>query len=165
MTILLLLWTLSTFSQSHWTMETRASPALLQFWSVQSSVAITSWYRHAFHSPQFSACTFFNQQNCRAVTIPPVNWLPTKAILLIFQPTAFEWLAPCLWTCSLFNSKCIILNFSLLNCIRSMSHYSSWPALPSMTTAACRDLSLLWHFRVWVTSCLLPVHIFCWSVH
>lgn len=72
----------------------------------------------------------------------PVSWLSTKAILLIFQPTAFEWLAPCLWTCSLFNSKCIILNFFLLNCIRSMSHYFSWSALPSRTTVTCRDLSV-----------------------
>lgn len=69
----------------------------------------------------------------------PVNWLSTKAILSIFQPTAFEWLTPCLWICSLFSSKCTTLNFSLLNSIRSMSCYSSWPALPSMTTLACRN--------------------------
>ena len=123
----------------------RAGPAPLQFWSVQSSVAITSWYRHAFHLPQFSACIFFFFSIHRTAglwQVLPVSWLSTKAILLIFQPTAFEWLAPCLWTCSLFNSKCIILNFFLLNCIQSMSHYFSWSALPSRTTVACRDLSV-----------------------
>lgn len=122
----------------------RAGPAPLQFWSVQSCVAITSWYRHAFHLPQFSACIFFFSINRTAGLwqFLLVSWLSTKAILLIFQPTAFEWLAPCLWTCSLFNSKCIILNFFLLNCIRSMSHYFSWSALPSRTIAACRDLSV-----------------------
>lgn len=39
---------------------------------------------------------FFNQQNCRVVTIPPGQLAIAKAILSIFHSTAFAWLAPCL---------------------------------------------------------------------
>lgn len=138
------LWTLSTFSESHWAMENQSWPS-----SVTVLICAELCSNYLMIQTCFSFATvlclhFFFSINRTAGLwqFLPVSWLSTKAILLIFQPTAFEWLAPCLWTCSLFNSKCIILNFFLLNCIRSMSRYFSWSALPSRTIAACRDLSV-----------------------
>lgn len=107
------LWTLSTFSESHWAMENQSWPS-----SVTVLICAEQCSNYLMIQTCFSFATvlclhFFFSINRTAGLwqFLPVSWLSTKAILLIFQPTAFEWLAPCLWTCSLFNSKCIILNF------------------------------------------------------
>lgn len=97
-----------------WSLQAAPSLSHRALASAETDGMITSWYRHAFHLPQFSARIFFlNQQNCRVVTIPPgqraIYWsytfrLPAKCLGVLGAVPLNT------FTC---NSNCMAMNFSI----------------------------------------------------